>query len=164
MEVLSDLENTNILGHILAHHEDFNDNPKAYAAFFTKVAPFKGHVTNSGRDTTTDPYAAGLISFGPPASACTVSDMYYTPLLTYAEAVKKSHTPPSVPCALPTMPCAMHNAPCHDMPRPALSTSSTTSSDCSTISRRHRSKCCHKCHILRHIRQECPNWRKSRRY
>jgi hypothetical protein len=90
--------------------------------------------------------------------------MYYTPLLTYAEAVKKSCAPPSVPRALPTMPCAMCNVPRHDMPRPALSTLSTTSSDCSTISGRHRSKCCHKCHILGHIRQECPNWHKSRRY
>jgi hypothetical protein len=42
MEVLSDLENANILGCILAHHKDFDNNPKAYATFFTKVAPFKG--------------------------------------------------------------------------------------------------------------------------
>jgi hypothetical protein len=34
MEVLSDLENVNILGRILAHHEDFDDNPKAYTTFF----------------------------------------------------------------------------------------------------------------------------------
>jgi hypothetical protein len=151
MEVLSDLENVNILGCILAHHEDFDDNPKAYAAFFTKVAPFKGHVTNSGHDTTINPYAAGLISFGPPASACTVSNMYYTLLLTYAEAVKKSHTPPSTPHAPPTMLHTMRYTPHHDTPCPALSTSSTTSSNCSTISRRHRSKCCHKCHVLGHI-------------
>jgi hypothetical protein len=164
MEVLSDLENANILGHILAHHEDFDNNPKAYATFFTKVAPFKGHITNSGCNTTVDPYATGLISFSPPASACTVSDMYYTPLLTYAEAVKKSHAPPSMPHAPPTMPCTMRNVPHRDMPRPALSTSSTTSSNHSTISGRHRSKHCHKCHILRHIRQECPNWHKSRHY
>jgi hypothetical protein len=157
MEVLSDLENANVLGHILAHHEDFDDNPKAYAAFFTKVAPFKGHVTNSSRDTTVDPYATGLISFGPPASACTVSDMYYTPLLIYAKAVKKSHALPSAPRTLPTMPRTMCNALHHDMPRPMLSTSSTTSSDHSTISRRHQSKRCHKCHTLGHIRQECPN-------
>jgi hypothetical protein len=90
--------------------------------------------------------------------------MYYTLLLTYAEAVKKSHAPPSAPHALPTMPCAMHNVLHCDMPRPVLSTLSTTSSDCSTISGRHQSKCCHKCHVLRHIRQECPNWRKSRCY
>jgi hypothetical protein len=164
MEVLSDLENTNILGRILAHHKDFDDNPKAYAAFFTKVAPFKGHVTNSSRDTTVNPYTASLISFGPPASTYTVSDMYYTPLLTYAEAVKKSRTPPFVPRAPLTMLCAMCYMPCHDMPHPALSTSSTTSSDCSTISGRHRSTRCHKCHVLRHIRQECPNWHKSRHY
>jgi hypothetical protein len=137
MEVLSDLENANVLGRILAHHEDFDDNPKAYATFFTKVAPFKGHVTNSSHDTTVDPYAAGLISFGPPASAYTVSDMYYTLLLTYAEAVKKSRAPPFVPRALPTMPCAMRNTPCRDMPRPMLSALSTTLSNRSTISGRH---------------------------
>jgi hypothetical protein len=90
--------------------------------------------------------------------------MYYTLLLTYAEAVKKSRAPPSVPCTPPTMPRTMHNAPCHDMPCPMLSASSTTSSDCSTISGRHRSKHCHKCHLLGHIRQECPNWCKSRHY
>jgi hypothetical protein len=164
MEVLSDLENTNILGHILAHHEDFDDNPKAYAAFFTKVAPFKGHVTNSSHDTTINPYAAGLISFGPPASACTVSNMYYTLLLIYAEAVKKSHTPPFTPHALPTMLHTMCYALRHDTPCPTLSTSSATSSDHSTISGRHCSKCCHKCCTLRHIRQECPNWHKSCHY
>ena len=48
MEVLSDLENANILGRIMAHHDEFEGNPKAYAAFFLKVAPFKGQVTNSG--------------------------------------------------------------------------------------------------------------------
>jgi hypothetical protein len=69
-----------------------------------------------------------------------------------------------VPHAPPTMPCAMRYAPHRDTPCPALSTLSTTSSDCSTISGRHHSKCCHKCHILRHIRQKCPNWRKSHRY
>jgi hypothetical protein len=90
--------------------------------------------------------------------------MYYTPLLTYAEAVKKSRAPPSVPRALPTMPYAMRNAPRRDMPRPALSTSSATSSNRSTISGRHQSKRCHKCHTLGHIRQECPNWRKSCHY
>src|SRR5437879_5779347 len=157
MEVLSDLENANVLGRIMAHHEEFHDNPNAYAAFFTKLAPFKGHVTNSGCDTTVDPYAAGLISFGPPASACTVSDMYHTPFLTYAEAVKKSRAPPSAPRAI-------RNTPRRDMPRPVLSASSNTSSNRSTISGRHRSKRCHKCHLIGHIRQECPNWRKSRHY
>ena len=164
MEVLSDLENANVLGHILAHHEDFNDNPKAYATFFTKVTPFKGHVTNSSHNTTVNLYAASLISFDLLASTCTVSNMYYTLLLTYAEAVKKSCALPSVPHAPPTMPRAMRYALHRDMPHPALFTSSTTLSDHSTISGRHRSKCCHKCHILGHIRQECPNWRKSRHY
>jgi hypothetical protein len=90
--------------------------------------------------------------------------MYYTLLLIYAEAVKKSCAPPSMPRAPPTMPHAMCSVPCRDMPCPALFTLSTTSSDCSTISRRHQSKHCHKCHTLEHIRQECPNWRKSHHY
>jgi hypothetical protein len=88
----------------------------------------------------------------------------YTPLLTYAEAVKKSHALPSTPHAPPTMPHAMHYAPYHDTPHPTLSTLSATSSNCSTISGRHHSKHCHKCHILGHIRQECLNWRKSHHY
>ena len=57
----------------MAHHEEFNGNLKAYATFFSKVTPFHGLVTNSSRDTTVDPYAAELLAFGPPASACTVS-------------------------------------------------------------------------------------------
>jgi len=32
MEVLSTLENANVLGHILAHVEDFEGYPEAYAA------------------------------------------------------------------------------------------------------------------------------------
>jgi hypothetical protein len=90
--------------------------------------------------------------------------MYYTLLLTYAEAVKKSRAPPSVPHAPPTMLRAIRNMLRCDMPRPMLSASSTTSSDHSTISRRHRSKRCHKCHTLGHIRQECLNWCKSHHY
>jgi hypothetical protein len=69
-----------------------------------------------------------------------------------------------MPCASPTMLCTMRYAPCHDTSRPTLSTLSATSSDHSTISRRHCSKRCHKCHTLRHIRQECPNWCKSCHY
>jgi hypothetical protein len=88
----------------------------------------------------------------------------YTPLLTYAEAVKKSHAPPVAPHAPPSVPCAMRYTLRRDMPHPVLSTLSTTLSDRSTISRRHRSKRCHKCHTLGHIRQECPNWCKSCHY
>jgi hypothetical protein len=80
--------------------------------------------------------------------------MYYTLLLTYAKAVKKSH-------ALPTMPYAMRYALHRNAPCPMLSTSSATSSNHSTISRRHCSKHCHKCRKLRYIRQECPYWCKS---
>jgi hypothetical protein len=90
--------------------------------------------------------------------------MYYTLLLTYAEAVKKSYTLPSAPCAPSTMLCTMHYALHHDTPCPMLFTSSATSSDCSTISRRHRSKHGHKCYKLRHIRQECLYWCKSHHF
>jgi hypothetical protein len=88
MEVLSDLENANVLGYILAHHEDFDGNPKAYASFFLKVAPFHGHITTSSCNTTMDPYATDLLAFRPPTSACTVSSMR-PPYLSYAEALKK---------------------------------------------------------------------------
>jgi hypothetical protein len=69
-----------------------------------------------------------------------------------------------VPCAPSIMLHAMHYAPHCDTPRPVLSTSSATLSNCSTISRRHCSKCCHKCCTLGHIRQKCPNWHKSRHH
>jgi len=45
MEVLSVLENANVLGRILAHMEDFEGYPEAYATFFCAVAPFHSHIT-----------------------------------------------------------------------------------------------------------------------
>jgi hypothetical protein len=153
MEVLSDLENANVLGRILAHHEEFDDNPKAYAAFFLKVAPFRGYITNSGRDTTVDPYAADLLAFGPPASACRVSPPH-PPYLSYAEALKKS-TRDYSSAPRPATRC--------EMPRPAFSTtSSNTSSSCSGCSfcGSHKTKRCHKCQKIGHIRRECPDKRR----
>jgi hypothetical protein len=152
MEVLSDLENANVLGRILAHHEEFDDNPKAYAAFFLKVAPFRGHITNSGRDTTVDPYAADLLAFGPPASACSVSPLH-PPYLSYAEALKKSTRDYS---------SAPRPATRRKMPRRAFSaTSSTTSSSRSgrSFCGSHKTKRCHKCQKIGHIRRECPDKR-----
>ena len=130
---VSDLENANILGHIMAHHNEFEGNPKAYATFFLKVALFKGQVTNSRCDTSVDLYANSLLAFRPPA-AKVVSDIY-TPLKTYAEAVKKVSSR-----------------------APALSTSSATSasSTASLTSSKHKCKHCHKCQKMRYIRQECP--------
>jgi hypothetical protein len=154
MKVLSDLECANILGRILAHHEEFDGNPKAYAAFFLKVAPFHGHVTNSGRDTTVDPYSADLLALRPPASACTVSPPH-PPYLSYAEALKKSTRDYS---------SAPRPATRREMPRPAFSaTSSTTSSSHSSRSfcGSHKTKCCHKCQKMGHIRKECPNKRRQ---
>ena len=133
---LQDLnKNANILGCIMAHHDEFKENPKAYATFFLKVAPFEGQVTNSRCDTSVDLYTDSLLAFEPPA-AKVVSDIYM-PLKTYAEALKKTSC----------------RAPC-----PALSTSSATStlSTTSSTSSKNKYKCCHKCQKMGHIRQECP--------
>ena len=71
MEALSALENANVLGRILAHVEDFEGYPEAYATFFRAVAPFHGHITYSGTNTAIDRYMSGAIALGPPASVCT---------------------------------------------------------------------------------------------
>ena len=81
MEALSSLENANILGCILAHVEDFEGYPCAYANFFKHAAPFCGHITYSGTNTTIDCYMSGAIALSPPVSACT--HLMYTPLTYY---------------------------------------------------------------------------------
>ena len=160
VEVLSDLENANILGRILAHHEDFDGNPKAYAAFFLKVSPFRGHVTNSGRDTTVDPYAASLMSFGPPASACKPVSKMPRPWLTYAEALKSSfrYTPPRAPRSM--LPCYM---PSSSRTPSTASTSSNSSKSWSNTyyDKKSKSKRCYRCKRIGHIRQDCPYRRKA---
>ena len=152
MEVLSDLENANILGHILAHHEDFDGNPKAYATFSLKVSPFQGHVTNSSRNTTVNPYAASLMSFRLPASACKPVRKMPCPWLTYAEALKSSF------CY--TLPCASHSMlPCYSPS--SLHTSSTASTSNKSwpntyYNKKSKSKQCYCCKRIGHIRQDCP--------
>ena len=112
MEALSALENANVLGRILAHVEDFEGYPEAYAAFFRSVAPFHGHITYSGTNTAIDRYMSSAIALGPPASAC-----------------RPEFVPPT-----PTGP------------------------------RSTKSKHCHKCHQLGHIRRECPRNKKVFRF
>ena len=156
VEVLSDLENANILGRILAHHEDFDGNPKAYTTLFLKVSPFRGHMTNSGRDTTVDPYAASLMLFGPPASACKPVSKAICPWLTYAEALKSSFFAP--PCAPRSM------LPCY-LPRsshtPSTASTSNKSWSNTYYNPKSKSKRCYRCKRIGHIRQDCPYRRKA---
>ena len=147
VEVLSDLENANILGRILAHHEDFDGNPKAYAAFFLKVSPFWGHMTNSGHDTTVDPYATSLMLFRLPASTCKPVSKMPHPWLTYAEALKSSfcYTLPCTPRSM--LPCYLPSLSC--MP-------STASTSNTYYNKKSKSKQCYCCKRIGHIRQDCP--------
>jgi len=129
MEVLSDLENANILGRILAHTEEFDGHPEAYASFFQAVSPFCGHITYSGTNVAIDRYMSGAITLGPPAISQPPPPYVH---LTYADTLRNSKSickplttikkPPSVP----------------------------------TGPRSTRGKRCHKCHVLRHIWCECP--------
>jgi hypothetical protein len=100
-----------------------------------------------------DPYSADLLALGPPASTCSVSPPH-PPYLSYAEALKKSTRDySSAPCP----------ATWREMPRPTFSaTSSTTSSSRSgrSFCGSHKTKRCHKCQKLGHIRRECPSQRR----
>jgi len=144
MEVLSALENANILGRILAHMEDFEGYPKAYATFFRAVAPFHGHITYSGTNTAIDCYMSGTITLGPPASACT-----------------PAFTPICVPCPLPTdytnQICILHD---HTRDIHKYQNRKPTLAG----PRSNKGKRCHKCHQLRHIRRECPYIKKVFRF
>jgi len=140
MEALSALKNANVLGCILAHMEDFEGYPEAYATFFRAVAPFHSHIMYSGTNTAIDRYMSGAIALGPPASACT-----------------PAFTPVHVPCPLLTNYTnqirILHDHT-HDIckyqnrkPTPAGP-------------RSNKSKRCHKCHQLGHICRECPRNKK----
>jgi hypothetical protein len=72
LQALDFLEQANVLGRLLAHTEEFDDNPKAYSSFFNAVNPFNGHVTYSGTNTQIDQSLTNHLAFGPPASAVTV--------------------------------------------------------------------------------------------
>jgi len=135
MEALSVLKNANILGHLLTHMEDFEGYPEAYARFFRAIAPFHGHITYSGTNTAIDRYMSGVIVLGPPASACTSTCipicMPHIPSITNADQIHILHGHVRDICKYqkkPT-PIGLHST---------------------------KSKCCHKCHQLRHIRRKCP--------
>jgi len=140
MEALSALENANILGRILAHVDDFEGYPEAYATFFCTVAPFHSHITYSGTNTAIDRYMSGAIALGPPASACTPIctpiRIPHIPSITNADQI---HT--------------LHDHVCdirkyqNRKPTPAGLRSTKT-------------KRCHKCHQLGHIRRKCPRVKK----
>ena len=143
MEVLSALENANVLGRILAHIEDFDGYPEAYATFFRAVAPFHGHITYSGTNTAIDRYMSGVIALGPPASACTSTR---TPV----------HTPsiPSIPNADQIRILYDHARNlCMYQKKPIPASPRST-----------KNKRCHKCHQLGHIRRECPRNKKVFRF
>ena len=131
MEVLSDLENANVLGRILAHTEEFDGQPEAYASFFQAVSPFRGHITYSGTNVSIDRYMSGAIALGPPAVSKPPPYIH----LTYADALRNSKsickplTKVDTPVKMPSIPTG---------PR-------------TTCGKR-----CHKCHQLGHIRRECP--------
>jgi hypothetical protein len=100
-----------------------------------------------------DPYSADLLALGPPASACSVSPPRPS-YLSYAEALKKSTRDYS---------SAPRPATRHEIPRPTFSaTSSTTSSSRSgrSFCGSYKTKRCHKCQKIGHIRKECPDKRR----
>ena len=129
MEVLSNLKNANVLGHILAHTEEFDSHLEAYASFFQAVSPFCRHITYLGTNVAIDCYMSGAIALSPPAVSKPLPPYVH---LTYADALRNSKSickllitadkPPPIPTGL-----------------------------CSTHGKR-----CHKCCVLRHIRHECP--------
>jgi len=144
MEALSALKNANVLGRILAHVEDFEGYPEAYATFFRTVAPFHGHITYSGTNTAIDRYMSSAIALGPPASAC-----------------RPKFVPVRVPCPLPTdytnQIRVLHN---HARNIRKYQNRKPTPAG----SRSNKSKRCHKCNQLGHIHRECPHIKKVFRF
>jgi len=140
IEALSVLENANILGCILAHVEDFEGYPKAYATFFHAIAPFHGHITYSGTNTAIDCYMSGVVVLSPPASACTPTctpvRMPRIPSITNADQIHILHDHVHDICKYQNR-----------KPTPAGP-------------RSNKNKRCHKCHQLRHICRKCPHVKK----
>jgi len=129
MEVLSNLENANVLGCILAHTEEFDGHPKAYASFFQAVSPFHRHITYLGTNIAINRYMSGAIALGPPAVSKPLPPYVH---LTYADALRNSKSickPLTTVEKLPSIPTGLR----------------------STCGKR-----CHKCCVLRHIRHDCP--------
>jgi len=134
MEALSALKNANILGHILAHIEDFDGYPKAYANFFKSVAPFHGHITYSGTKTAIDCYMSRAIALGPPTSVCTPT---FTSICMpdISSITNADHI-----CNLHDYTCDVHMY----QKKPTLIGLHST-----------KSKCCHKCYEYSHIHHKC---------
>jgi len=129
MEVLSDLENANMLGHILVHTKEFDGQPEAYTSFFQAVSPFRGHITYSGTNVAIDRYMSGAITLGLPAVS-KLPPPYIN--ISYADALRNSKSickPLTTVDKLPPVPTG----------------------PCSTCGKR-----CHKCHVLGYIWRECP--------
>ena len=132
MEVLSDLENANVLGRILAHTEEFDGQPEAYASFFQAVSPFRGHITYSGTNVSIDRYMSGAIALGPPAVSKPPPPYIHgtsADALCNSKSICKPVTKVDTPVKMPSIPTG---------PR-------------TTCGKR-----CHKCRQLGHIRRECP--------
>jgi len=140
MEALSALENANVLGRILAHVEDFEGYPEAYATFFRAVAPFHSHITYSGTNTAIDCYMSRAIALGPPASAC---------------------TPVCIPDISPIT-NADHIHILHDHVRDIRKYQNRKPTPAG--SRSTKNKRCHKCHQLGHICRQCPRVKKVFRF
>ena len=132
VNALSDLENANILGRLIAHVEEFEGDTKAYASFFKAVSPFKGQVTYSGSNTQIDPSMTNHLAFGLPASAVTVcnNDRHIKPITNTFKAIHKDDRSGLT-----------KTAPFHANTR------------CKFI------KQCHKGRLFGHICRDCPNHR-----
>jgi len=131
MEVLSDLKNANMLGHILAHTEEFDGHPEAYASFFQAVTPFHRHITYSGTNVSIDCYMSGAITLSLPAVSKPLPPymhILYADTLHNTQSLCEKKAPAIVTKlpSIPTRPCSTHG------------------------------KHCHKCCTIRHIRHECP--------
>jgi len=134
MEVLSTLENANVLGCILAHIEDFDGYPKAYANFFKHIAPFHGHITYSSTNTAIDHYMSRAIALSPPASAC---------------------TPAFTPVCMPDIPSITNTDQIRILHDHVRDIHKYQTKPTPTGLRSTKSKHCHKCREYGHIHRKC---------
>jgi len=126
MEVLSNLENANVLGCILAHTEEFDGHPEAYASFFQAMSPFRGHITYSDTNIAIDCYMSGAIALGPPTVSKPPPPYMH---ISYADALRNTQS------------LCKKKAPTPITKLPSIPTGPR-----STCGKR-----CHKCHVLGHI-------------
>jgi hypothetical protein len=107
LHVLDFLEQANILGQLIAHHDEFDEHPRAYTSFFKATAPFKGHITFSGNNTAVDYSMSAAHSFGLPASLC------YEPQSGPSGPSAPRHTPNSSHRYSHSTTCRHHHLQCH---------------------------------------------------